>query len=152
VDCGSRSITFELKCARINIANRSNGAKLENWAFVNLQRSPGKAEKQYDVLIAIGIAALGLEDGRYWEYLNTTFATLRANGHAAKVDALPHEAEFLSLCSFFIIPRTRLKTNYFRVHLHCLTTSYYSSFHAWGHDQLGCRQKWSAAISELGQV
>jgi hypothetical protein len=38
-------LAFEIKCARMNIANRHIGQQAENWAFTNILRSPGKAEK-----------------------------------------------------------------------------------------------------------
>ena len=69
VDIGPRRVTFEVKCARINIANRSLGYTSENWAFVNLLHSPGKTAKSYDILVAIGVLTLGLEDERYWQYV-----------------------------------------------------------------------------------
>lgn len=65
-------LTFEIKCARINVANRHLGQKAGNWAFTNILRSPGKAEKGYDLLIAIGVLVLGLEDSRYWDNLKSS--------------------------------------------------------------------------------
>jgi len=149
---GKRKITFEVKCARINIANRSLGGTSENWAFVNLCHSPGKVQKTYDVLIAVGVSTLGLEDDRYWKHLLALHERLRAQGHASKIDALPHQPEFLSLCSFFFIPRLKLKTNYFRVHVDGIDRSPYAAFRAWGYDETGCRQRWAAAISESAEV
>ena len=58
-------VTVEIKCARINIANQCNGRELENWAFGDILLSPTKKQKKYDVLIAIGLRTLGLENGRY---------------------------------------------------------------------------------------
>jgi len=110
VRTGQRTTTFEIKCARINIANRSQGAAEENWAFANLLASPGGAPKQYDVLIAVGILVLGLEDSRYWDRLETIRARLSAEGRNVNLSALPHEATFLSICSFFILPRSKVPT------------------------------------------
>jgi hypothetical protein len=86
VEIEGQQITFEVKCARLNIANRSAGQTAENWAFVNVQHSPGKAEKSYHVLIAIGVYALGLEDGRYWNHLLATHERLSKLGHASRVE------------------------------------------------------------------
>ena len=60
-------ISYEVKCARINMGNRHTGNTAENWAFVNLLTTPAKVPKSYDVLIAIGIATLGLEDELGWQ-------------------------------------------------------------------------------------
>lgn len=51
-------ITFEIKCARINIANRYLGQTKGNWAFANIRSTPAKVEKKFDVLIAIGLLRL----------------------------------------------------------------------------------------------
>ncbi len=58
--CIRGDVLFEVKCARINIANRSRGGMAENRAFQGLLTSPGKCDKEYDVLIAITCGNLGL--------------------------------------------------------------------------------------------
>ncbi|MER2513127.1 MAG: hypothetical protein ABTQ25_12070 [Nitrosomonas ureae] len=142
-----RRLTFEIKCARINIANRARGDTSENWAFTNLLRSPGNSEKQYDILIAIGISVLGLEDHRYWAHLKARHNLLLQKGLPSRLDALPHEAEFLSLCSFFIAHRRQLPTNYFRINLSSVTNSPYAKFYAKGYDDERCKEIWTNALA-----
>jgi hypothetical protein len=148
VDVETGRVTFEVKCARINIANRSLGHTLENWAFVNVLHSPGKAPKTYDVLIAVGLHTLGLEDDKYWQHLQKCQDMLRDGGYASRIDALPHEPEYLSLCSFFIVPRSKLQTNYFRVNLGTVSKNQYGAYHARGYDQTRCREIWDNAVSD----
>jgi len=146
VDLPTGRLTFEIKLARINIANRSRGGADENWAFVNLKHSPGKAEKSYHLLIAVGLSTLGLEDDRYWMHLRQLDTKLRAKGLPSRLDSLPHEDEYLSRCSFFLIPRTNLKYNYFRVNLTSVNKSAYASYLARGSDTVGCRKQWTNAV------
>jgi hypothetical protein len=152
IEIGSRRITFEIKCARINIANRTRGDTSENWAFVNLLHSPGKAFKSYHVLVAVGVRTLGLEDENYWHHLEQVHARLRADGHSSNIDALPHEAEFLSLCSFFILPRTEIPTNYFRINVDSVSKSRHAQYRAWGHDEPRCKEVWTNAMHGLDGV
>lgn len=140
-------ITFEVKCARVNIANRSRGATTENWAFVNLVHSPGKTPKSYDVLVAVGVYVLGLEDHRYWEHLASACANLTKAGHSARIDALPHEEPFLSLCSFFVIARKHLPANYFRVNVVRARSGAYGKYQFWGYEHDRAKSIWTAAAA-----
>ena len=148
IDIGERRITFEIKLARINIANRSLGHKTENWAFVNLLHSPAKAYKKYDVLIAIGVNALGLEDENYWVHQTSSHKKLTAAGYASNINALPHQIEFLSVCSFFIMRREEIENNYFRISVDAVEKSKHAKFRAWGYDKVACKGIWSMAISK----
>lgn len=152
VQSGADRITFEIKCARINIANRSRGDTSENWALTNLLHSPGKAPKTYDVLVAIGISVLGLEDERYWAYLRARHNMLQKHGHPSRLEAMPHEPEFLSLCTFFIAHRRQLNKNYFRVNLASVTSSPYGKFHARGYDEQRCKEVWASAVATANEV
>ncbi len=152
VDLPTGRLTFEIKLARINIANRSRGGADENWAFVNLKHSPGKATKSYQLLIAVGLSTLGLEDERYWTHLRQLDTQLRAQGLQSRLDALPHEEEYLNRCSFFLIPRTSLTYNYFRVNLTAVDKSAYASFLARGTDPAACRQQWANAVTACNEA
>ena len=147
VETDQGRVTFEIKCARINIANRFRGGQSENWAFVNLLHSPGKAPKSYDILVAIGVLALGLEDDRYWDHLRSTHDELLSQGHESAIDALPHEPPFLSRCAFFVLPRASVKTNFVRLSVGSLPKSKYVTYLAWGHDEARCRTVWQGALS-----
>ena len=149
VDTDDGRVTFEIKFARINIANRARGSSSENWAFAKLLTSPGKVPKTYDLLIAIGILTLGLEDERYWHHLSQVHERLRADGCRANVEALPHEPDYLSICSFFILPRTRVPTNNFRISVGAVEASNYGQQRAWGHDEPRCRTVWNNALCAL---
>jgi hypothetical protein len=142
-------ITFEVKCARINIANRSRGYTAENWAFQGLLTSPGKSDKKYDVLIAIGIRQLGLEDQRYWGHLQAMHQYLQSEGRPSNIDAWPHEAAFLSLCSFFIVARTHIVKNYFRINVRSIEKRKYAECQAWGYDEERCRAVWQEALETI---
>ncbi|TAM40484.1 MAG: hypothetical protein EPN61_11210 [Burkholderiaceae bacterium] len=146
------AVSYEVKCARINIANRYKGESKENWAFVNLSTTPAKKPKSYGVLIAIGITTLGLENERYWEHLHDLLTTLHEARIPARVDALPHEEDFLSLCSFFVLPMSEIRTNYFRVNLNSVEASRYGQYRAWGHDRARCLSVWEAALGKLSRV
>lgn len=152
VDLPTGRLTFEIKLARINIANRARGGSDENWAFVNLKHSPGKAEKSYRLLVAVGLSTLGLEDERYWTHLRQLDAELRARGLSSRLDALPHEEEYLNRCSFFLIPRTCLTYNYFRVNLKSVDKSTYASFLARGFDPAGCHRQWANAVKVCNEA
>ena len=152
VQIADRRITFEIKCARINIANRARGDTSENWAFTGLRHSPAKMQKSYNVLIAIGLYVLGLEDSNYWSHLRSRHNLLQSQGHPSRLDALPHEQDFLSLCSFFIVPRLALPTNYFRVNLASVAASPYAAFHARGFDKQRCESIWQNAIAVTNEV
>lgn len=152
IEIDGMRITFEVKFARINIANRARGEKAKNWAFVNLKHSPGKAKKNYDVLIAIGALTLGLEDENYWRELNSVLSGLRLRALPTNIDAMPHETDYLSLCSFFIIPMRKLPTNYFRVNIDSVEGSQYGKYRAWGHDEARCKEVWGNALKVVREV
>ena len=152
VDLPTGRLTFEIKLARINIANRARGGTDENWAFVNLKHSPGKATKSYQILVAVGLSTLGLEDDRYWTHLRQLDTQLRARGLTSRLDALPHEEEYLSRCSFFLIPRTSLNFNYFRVNLTSVGKSAYAKFLARGSDPADCRKQWTNAVNVCNEA
>lgn len=138
-------ITFEVKCARINIANQYKGQAAENWAFSNVKTSPSKAPKAYDVLIAIGVRTLGLEDARYWKHLEDLKARRHEQGRLLRIDARPDEEDYLALCTFFIIRRKDLPTNFFRLTIRSLDDSSYAAYAAEGDDQTQCKAVWAAA-------
>lgn len=146
LDTEQGRIVIEVKCARINIANRSAGGSEYNWGFTSLLHSPGKAEKEYDILIAIGVQTLGLEDDRYWEHLEWIHTHPPSMGTRSDVNAWPHETAYLNLCSFFVIPRACVKNNYFRVMLQRLDTCRYATYQAWGYDENKCRAVWNHAL------
>lgn len=152
VEIDGKRITFEVKFARINIANRARGETAKNWAFVNLKHSPGKTPKKYDILIAIGALTLGLEDENYWHDLNSVLGNLRERHLPANIDAMPHESDYLSLCSFFVMPMSKLPTNYFRVSVHAIENSHYGKFRAWGHDEARCKVIWRNALEVVHGV
>jgi hypothetical protein len=149
IEIDGNLITFEVKFARVNIANRSLGQFAKNWAFVNLKNSPGKARKKYDILIAIGVLTLGLEDENYWADLYEVLDSLRQRGLPQNINALPHEPEYLSLCSFFIMPMTDIQTNYFRVTIDSIENSRYAKFRAWGYDEKRCKELWLNALQSV---
>jgi len=148
VDTAQGKVTIEIKCARINIANRSSGGKGQNWAFVNVTKSPGQVDKTYDVLIAIGVRTLGLEDDQYWSHLKECQASLALEGKKFSLDTRPDEPEYLSICSFFVIPLLKQKKNYFRVNLNAIDKgSRYAEFRAWGYDHNRCKELWQQAVA-----
>lgn len=143
-------VTFEVKCARINRGNPAVGRLADNWAFGGLLASPGRKElKSYDLLIAIGIRTRGLEEPHYWEDAKDVHRQLRKSGIPSRITALPHEPEFMSLCSFCILPRKLLTSNYFRINLDKVETGRYAKYRAWGHDAPRCDAVWKQAISLL---
>ena len=58
----------------------------------------------YDFLFAVGVLEVGLEDPAYWAYLRKAASCQSEAGREFKIDALPHESEFLVRCGFFLIP------------------------------------------------
>lgn len=148
VQVNGRRVTFEVKCARINMANRYRGdaASSENWAFTNLLSSPGRKPKSYDVLIAVGVRVLGLEHEHYWSHLERQRKELQGRGNSFELHARPHEPGYLSLCSFFMLPRGRVATNGFRANLASVGSCRYAAYHAWGYDTDACRARWRRAV------
>jgi hypothetical protein len=138
-------VTFEIKCARINIANRYKLESAENWAFVNIKTTPAKVPKAYDVLIAIGLHTLGLEDSNYWTHLEQLREQYRAQGREMLPTAQPHEQAYLPLCTFFLLRREELKTNYFRLTLRSMGKSAYNEVAANGDDLRRCKELWARA-------
>jgi hypothetical protein len=149
IETDQGSLSFEVKCARINIENRSLGHTQETRAFQGLLKSPKKVAKSYDILIAIGLRRLGLEEHRYWSHLEATRKDLQSRNIPFAIDAWPHEPSFLSLCSFFILPRACLSHNFFRINLSSLKTSKYGSHQAWGHDGQRCIEVWQKALKAI---
>ena len=138
----------EIKCARVNIANRAYGGDSENWAFGRiLETSNGKSKKySYSLAFFVAVRMLGLEDPKYWRYLKQLEKEYCARGLSFNRGARPHEKSFLSVCSFIIVPRSRLETNGFRVMLSTLSTGNYSNYQAWGHEIKRCRLIWKSAV------
>jgi hypothetical protein len=145
-------VTFEIKLARINMGNRKSGTLAENWAFVNILHTPAKVPKTYDVLIAIGLRSLGFEDEKYWSHLQSTDGELRKLGLPCRLDALPHEKDFLTFCSFFIVPRAAVRTNYFRVNADRVDRTPHKTYRAWGHDDVRCKEVWGNALRAVREV
>ena len=141
-----RKVTFEIKCARINIANRSRGSTQENWAFSNVRTTPKRVPKKYDVLIAVGLRTLGLEDERYWKYLEQVKALRAKQKRHFNVTSAPHEASFLATCSFFIMPMKEVPTNNFRLHVDAVDKGIYGKFRGWGDESERCRKLWRQAV------
>jgi len=146
VETDSARVSFEIKCARINIRNQYLGYKAHDWAFVNLIRSPGGIAKTYDVLIAIGLVTLGLEQEGYWEHLREVCTNLEKAGHPSDINALPHKEAFLSFCSFFVIPRVCVKTNYFRALVDSVDSRWVAPYRAWGYNATRCKEVWTNAL------
>ena len=147
-----RKITFEIKCVRINIANRYLGYSLESWKFSNVFTSPSKrARKTFDILIAIGLRTLGLENDDYWKHLKNLQTEFAKNGRNTLLDAQPHEERFLSLCCFFVIPNheTTLGKNSIHFNVRKLADSPYSKYQAWGDDPAGCKAVWNNALRAI---
>jgi hypothetical protein len=152
VDTPHGRVTFEIKIGRINMGNRKTWKLAENWAFVNILHTPAKMPKAYDILIAIGLRLLGLEDENYWSHLQSTYGNLRNRGLPCRLDALPHERDFLSLCSFFITPRADVPTNYFRINVDRVDQSIHKAYRAWGYDEQRCREVWAKALEVVRGV
>ena len=144
------TIRLEIKCARINIANRYLGRTKHNWAFKGMLTSPSKKKRmKYDVLIAIGLRTLGLEDADYWKHLRSLQAQFQKDGRKLSIEALPHDKRFLSLCSFFVIPKCEISTNQIRLSIEAIPNSQYAPYHAEGDDTVGCKRIWSKALRTI---
>jgi len=143
---GGRWREVEIKCARVNIANRTSGGTTENWAFNRILKTSNGDSKTFDLAFFIAVRALGLEDPEYWPYLEKLENEYRRSRVPFKPNALPHEAEYLSLCSFIIMPYSRLAANYFRVMKSMLSKGDYSYYQAWGYEVRRCRLIWESAV------
>jgi hypothetical protein len=136
----------EIKCARVNIANKTIGGTDENWAFGKILRTDEGVSRKYSLRFFVAVRVLGLEDAKYWRYLKRLEKEYRAKGIPFDRIARPHEAKFLSVCSFIIVPRSRLVDNQFRVMLSRLSTGKYSNYQAWGYEIKRCRLIWKSAV------
>ncbi|MEG7362321.1 hypothetical protein [Pseudomonas citronellolis] len=139
--------TIEIKCARINVANRYKGHLNENWAFTNILKTPQKKDRKYDILIAIGIRSLGLESEYYWEHLASTISELNRYGEPVSIDSRPHEQDYLSLCDFYIIPFKEIKTNQFRRSFSSKRPDKLGAYLSQNGNRLRCAELWDRAIS-----
>lgn len=146
--------SFEIKCARINIANRHKSQVAENWAFNNILKSPAKAAKKFDILIAIGVQVLGLEDERYWEHLQNSRERILKAKKEFSLNVQAHESDFLNVCGFLVIPFDEIKTNHIRLTLPAIPKSPYYQYFSPGTDSDRCSSIWEAAckkkIPEVG--
>ena len=138
---------IEIKCARINIANRFLGAKNENWGFISLLTTGRiKQPKSYDIAIAIAVQILGHEEPGYWSYLEQLASKVNQKGTTKfTVETMPHEEAYLNICGFFILPYAEIETDYFRVNRKALGSCRYARFFAWGHETDRCREIWESA-------
>jgi hypothetical protein len=152
VSVNNRWYDCEIKFARVNIANKTLGQTEENWAFASLLTTPTGGRKTYDIAIAIGARVLGIEDDRYWGYLNTMCLAHQRAGRAITPEVLPHQEEFLSLCGIFILPRQVISgKGYFRVTLRALAGNKYRDYFAWTHDYPRVRSLWHSAIDAANE-
>jgi hypothetical protein len=145
----SGRVSVEIKCARISIANRSIGGTTQNWAHGGMLTTPAKKPKTYELLIAIGIEHLGLEDARYWGHLKEVSARRRRAGLPFSMDAMPHEPDFLSFCSFILMARTEVPSNFFRVNVATAGSDSFGPFQSWGSDASRCRARWKRALQAV---
>ena len=133
-------LDVEIKCAHINIANRTRGDLNENWAFTQLLKTPKGTPRKYDLAFAVGIRSLGFEDPRYWPYLEE---------HGFEITRLPHESQFLNRCGFLVMPFSDIPKNYFRVTLPALPKSQYFKYFAWGREPDKCLDIWNTTIRKI---
>jgi hypothetical protein len=145
---GGNWLDVEIKCARINIANKTLGYTRANWAFSNILKSPGKESKQYDMLFAVGIEIMGHEHPDYWRYLALVKAARSKSGIIINMDAKPHEPEYLSLCSFFILPFHQIQHNCFRVMVDQVSRCYLRPHHSWGFEQERLVALWKSCVEQ----
>jgi hypothetical protein len=151
VAVGKRWLDIEIKCARINIPNRARGGLNENWAYAKILRTSTGERKRFDVIFFIGVRTLGMEDPRYWKYMREVARECDSARVPFRQNAMPHQEEFLSICSFIIMPRAKVPEHYFRVMLSALPESTYSKYQAWGHDPTRCRTRWKSALRSIGR-
>lgn len=146
------SLNVEVKCARINVANRSRGDKNENYQFFGWTRTRDLLKaKEFDLAVAICVGVPGIEESGYWEYLPAKQQALSKRGIEFNATAFPHEAVFLNVCSFFILPRHAIQSNQWRVTFSGTgkSKSPYWYAHAWGYDRVDCLKKWNNALAVL---
>ena len=144
-----RACDIEIKCARINVANRSRGDRNENYSFYGfLNTRDTKDDRTYDIAVAICVRVLGIEEPEYWQHLEAHEQKLASQGHHFAPTALPHEPEFLNICGFFIVPRCDIQSNQWRVTIsgNSSRCPYWGHF-AWGHDASACQHRWQTAFS-----
>ncbi len=134
----------EIKCARINIANKPLGYRQENWAFNNLLRTPSKKPKKFDLLFAVGVQILGVEHPDYWQYLKEVSCQRSAAGFPVSVDVLPHEPAYLRLCGLYLVPFNDIPDNHLRRHLKHISSKPLGNMFSWGWDANSCRELWKA--------
>lgn len=149
VASGGRWIDVEIKCARVNIANRSKGGMSENWAYNKILETSTGERKRFDIAVFVAIRNLGVEDPKYWQYLKDLEQKYCDSKIMFRQNALPHEEDFLSICSFIIMPRSRVPDNYFRIALSAMPNSSYADYQAWGYDPLRCCSIWKSAMNAL---
>jgi len=143
-----REVDIEVKCARINVANRSRGSSNENYAFYGfLNTRDTKDDRSYDIAVAICVRVLGIEEPGYWDHLTEHQEQLTRHGHQFSVTTMPHEPEFLNICGFFIVPRSQIQSNQWRVTIsgNSSRCPYWGHF-AWGYDVAACTKRWDEAI------
>jgi hypothetical protein len=113
IEQAGRRLEIEVKCAKVNIANRYAGRTRKTWSFGRFLTTPAGQRREFDIAVGIGVMLLGLEEPRYWEYLDQYKRELQLKQILVAPHAQPHEAMFLPMCGFFIMPLEAVRTNRF---------------------------------------
>lgn len=150
-----RTFSLEIKCARIS--TKKGTANTEPvWAYSNiLHGKPNKSavakEKNYDLLIAIGLDLPVIDHKGYWTHLQGVGQNHQKQGRPGVELAYPHEAAFLCLCSIFLVPRHCIGTldNSPRISAKSPEASRWGQYHCYGWDKERCQTVWENTLASL---
>lgn len=145
----NRSYNVETKCSYHIVAHKVTPAP--RWMFSGTMKSrSGQKRSNYDLLFGVGIDLPGLEESvGYWRQLNDLKAANQAEGRLFELSTWPHEAPFLNLCGFLVMPRRLIRTNHMDFTIRNLPMRAEYEFFAWGKDSGRCRDIWRHAIKSL---
>jgi len=150
VDVEDVHLDIEIKCARINIANKDKGGTKDNWQFSFLLKTHNQAEKKkYDIAFAIGILTKGHEDPNYWKYESETAERLRKANIDFNIEAMPHDEEYLKRCGFFIFAFDDILTNYLRFTIDRIDKRKERVHFAWGYEIEHCKKLWEGCVKHV---
>jgi len=123
----------------------------DNWAFTNIFRTAkGNPKSRFDLLFCIGLPTRNPSDEDYWDHHKSLGQILDARQLKA-VKAKPYESNFLSVCSFFILPFDKIprprgeRTNNFQPYKINFRDKPGYEFFAPGLNRYLCRKVWHEA-------
>ena len=171
----SKWIDIEIKCACLKRAAGASRRVREKWSPGGLTKTPKGLPRRYDIAFVVCVNLLGFDDQSYWQDLQRI--TKRNEAICQKFPHLhptrsfsqatgPDAVEYLTECTFFIIPFAAIRRNGFCAYpqkskesnafrAYPQKRNEYAEYEATGRDRESCHALWTKVVSpfrSLGTV